>query len=155
MKVLVLSNGILKEREINNTLEELQEIVGGYIEIPYLSDVFAENEIDVIINEEGKFIDGLKPEIAVVYEETGRVLDVVYGNCIFASHDDEGNTTALTEEQKKVFYDKYCWSDYYALEKFDWFNKNHFDYRGLIPKGLAKDATNLNIFSYERLHKTC
>jgi hypothetical protein len=63
--------------------------------------------------------------------------------------------SSMTEEQKKVFYDKYCWSDYYSLEKFDWFNKNHFDYRGLIPKGLAIDATNLNIFSYERLHKTC
>lgn len=28
----------------------------------------------------------------------------------------------------------------------DWLNKNHFDYRGLIPKGLALDATNLNIY---------
>lgn len=61
----------------------------------------------------------------------------------------------MTEEQKKVYYDKYCLSDYYALEKFDWFNKNHFDYRGLIPKGLAIDATDLNICSYERLYKTC
>lgn len=102
MEVLVLSNGKLEAKEIENTLEELQKIVGGYIEIPFLSEVFNNNEIDVIINDEGKFIDGLKPEIAVIYGETGRVLDVVYGNCIFASHDDEGNTTALTEEQKKV-----------------------------------------------------
>ena len=29
---------------------------------------------------------------------------------------------------------------------FDWFNKNHFDYRGLIPKGLAINATGLNIY---------
>ena len=28
----------------------------------------------------------------------------------------------------------------------DWFNKNNFDYRCLIPKGLAIDATNLNIY---------
>ena len=28
----------------------------------------------------------------------------------------------------------------------DWFNKNHFDYRGLIPMGLAIDATGLNIY---------
>lgn len=102
MEVLVLSNGKLEAKEIENTLEELQKIVGGYIEIPFLSEVFNNNEIDVIINDEGKFIDGLKPEIAVIYGETGRVLDVVYGNCIFASHDDEGNTTVLTEEQKKV-----------------------------------------------------
>ena len=29
---------------------------------------------------------------------------------------------------------------------YDWFNKNHFDYRGLIPLGLANDATGLNIY---------
>ena len=29
---------------------------------------------------------------------------------------------------------------------YDWLNKNHFDYRGLIPMGLAIDATNLNIY---------
>lgn len=29
---------------------------------------------------------------------------------------------------------------------YDWYNKNHFDYRGLIPMGLAIDCTNLNIY---------
>ena len=29
---------------------------------------------------------------------------------------------------------------------FNWLNENHFDYRGLIEKGLAIDATNLNIY---------
>lgn len=29
---------------------------------------------------------------------------------------------------------------------FNWFDKNHFDYRGLIPMGLAEDATGLNIY---------
>lgn len=28
----------------------------------------------------------------------------------------------------------------------DWLDKNHFDYRGLIPKGLAIDATGLNVY---------
>lgn len=32
------------------------------------------------------------------------------------------------------------------LEVIDWLNKNHFDYRGLIEKGLAIDATGLNIY---------
>lgn len=34
----------------------------------------------------------------------------------------------------------------YSLELIEWLNKNHFDYRGLIEKGLAIDATNLNIY---------
>ena len=29
---------------------------------------------------------------------------------------------------------------------YDWLNKNYFDYRGLIPMGLAIDATGLNIY---------
>ena len=102
MKVLVLSNNKFEVKEIENTLEELQAIVGGYIEIPFLSRVFADNGIDVIINEEGKFIEDCKPQIAIVDGETKQILDVVHGNCIFASHNEEGDTTELTEEQMKV-----------------------------------------------------
>ena len=29
---------------------------------------------------------------------------------------------------------------------FNWLDENHFDYRGLIEKGLAIDATGLNIY---------
>ena len=32
------------------------------------------------------------------------------------------------------------------FEVQDWLNKHHFDWRGLIPKGLAKDATGLGIY---------
>lgn len=99
MKVLVLSNGELRETEIGNELEDLQKIVGGYIEIPFLGDKFRDNNIDVIINEEGKLIEGMIAEIAIVDEKQGRILDVVYGNCIFASHDEAGETIGLTEEQ--------------------------------------------------------
>ena len=33
-----------------------------------------------------------------------------------------------------------------VLFLIEFFNSHHIDYRGLIPKGLAKDATNLNIY---------
>lgn len=102
MKVLVLSNNKFEVKEIKNELKELQKIVGGYIEIPYLSKRFFENGIDIIINEEGKFIEGLKPEIAVVNRDNNKVVDIVFGNCIFASHDEEGYTTELTEEQMRI-----------------------------------------------------
>ena len=35
---------------------------------------------------------------------------------------------------------------YKVIEVFDWLNKNHFDYRGLIEKGLAIDATGLDVY---------
>lgn len=106
MKVLVLSGNIFEEREIKNTLEDIQRIVGGYIEIPYLSRDFNDNKINIIINEEGKFIEGLEPEIAIISRESNTILDIVYGNCVFASHDQEGNTIELSEEQKQIVKDK-------------------------------------------------
>ena len=102
IKVTVLSDGKLTTKTIHNTLHALQQIVGGYIEIPYIGDTFTENGIDMIINDEGKFIEGLKPEIAFVDSTNGKIMDIVYGNCIFASHDDEGNTISLNEAQTEI-----------------------------------------------------
>ena len=34
----------------------------------------------------------------------------------------------------------------YCPNLIEWFHKNHFDYRGLIEKGLAIDATDKNIY---------
>ena len=65
--------------------------------------------------------------------------------------------SSMTEEQSKEleeidpeFYSLIC-SDgeiYISMDLrgYDWLNKNHFDYRGLIPKGLAIDATGKNIY---------
>lgn len=44
----------------------------------------------------------------------------------------------LTEWGNELYYD--------CAESFDWLNAHHFDYRGLIPMGLANDATGLNIY---------
>ena len=53
--------------------------------------------------------------------------------------------SSITEEQKVDMIKSSCGigSD---KNVFDWYNKNHFDYRGLIPLDLAIDATNLNIY---------
>ena len=69
--------------------------------------------------------------------------------------------SSMTDEQKKEYYNL-CFEEereereygewitrvYYhnTIESIDWLNKNHFDYRDLIEKGLAIDATGLNIY---------
>lgn len=61
--------------------------------------------------------------------------------------------SSMTEEQK-IFLRQQNWCIAIStsgivettVEGFDWLNKNHFDYRGLIQLGLALDATNLNIY---------
>ena len=73
--------------------------------------------------------------------------------------------SSMTEEQKMEIkslcdgteiFDDGGWMSYISilgsfnfeinLDVVDWYNKNHFDYRGLIEKGLAIDATGLNIY---------
>ena len=59
--------------------------------------------------------------------------------------------SSMTEEQRKEFDTtlKYLPAeeiDIWTLNTYDWCDKNHFDYRGLIKKGFAIDATNKNIY---------
>ena len=58
--------------------------------------------------------------------------------------------SSMTEEQKEEYqYITERWmydSSYSICNSTDYLNKNHFDYRGLIEKGLAIDATGLNIY---------
>ena len=73
--------------------------------------------------------------------------------------------SSMTEEQKEEYgkcYDidlvnsaknlhdrldgKDTINGYPMYNHIDWCNKNHFDYRGLIPMGLATNATGLNIY---------
>ena len=49
--------------------------------------------------------------------------------------------SSMTEEQLKEYM-----TIPPGYQTIDWFNKNHFDYRCLIEKGLAIDATDKNIY---------
>lgn len=55
--------------------------------------------------------------------------------------------SSMTEEQREEWY-QYCFENKNKTigTNVDWLNKNHFDFRGLIEKGLAIDCTNLNIY---------
>lgn len=110
IKVLVLNDLELKEKEIDNSLKALQNEVGGYIEIPSFSRKLSENNIDMIINEEGK-INRLQPQLAI-YQDN-KIVDVICGNIIFASANEDGKTIGLTDEQIEIVkevlkYDVIC-----------------------------------------------
>ena len=55
-----------------------------------------------------------------------------FGQICFSTYDDYGHELMPTFED--------------AIRVENWLNANHFDYRGLIPKGAAIDATGLNIY---------
>ena len=56
---------------------------------------------------------------------------------------------SMTEEQEKEYNDLNCYElgcFPHTEDALDYLIKNHFDFRCLIPKGLAIDATGLNIY---------
>ena len=63
--------------------------------------------------------------------------------------------SSMTEEEVKEFYDVECmdakvgyikptWNWHFTINGIDWLNAHHFDYRGLIEKGLALEVTKEN-----------
>ncbi len=59
--------------------------------------------------------------------------------------------SSMTEDQSKIYHELIrgmfgtsALINFEILE--DFFHKNHLDYRGLIPMGLANDATGKNIY---------
>lgn len=82
------------------SLELLQESVGGIIEmlslVSLLKDVPAAlHNVDVVFNEEGKLIEGMKPNL-FLYD------DIIMGTVVFVGVNDEGDTIGLTQEQLEV-----------------------------------------------------
>ena len=58
--------------------------------------------------------------------------------------------SSMTDEQKQEYQhitERWMYDSSYSIsDSIDWLNVHHFDYRGLIEKGLAIDATGLNIY---------
>jgi hypothetical protein len=99
LKVIVKNTGEPpKEQVIEDSLEGLQKLVGGYIEVTMITP-----EILLILNEEGK-LNGLEENFAIVtFEEKGEVFqnqvhDIICGNCFFVASNGE-EFASLSEEQ--------------------------------------------------------
>lgn len=92
----------LKELEVENELKTLQDLVGGYIEAPVLSDDLDKNDVITYINEEGKLID--LPASGAMLFRNGYT-DIIKGNIVFTGTDNEGDNIDLTNEQKQLIYE--------------------------------------------------
>jgi len=79
--------------EMEDSLDAMQDIVGGYIERVRLGDT-----VDMWFNEEGR-LKGL-PMNRLVPDDYGNQWDIC-GNLFLASHNDEGDTTSLSNDDLK------------------------------------------------------
>jgi hypothetical protein len=79
-------------------------------------------------DDETVYIDDVRPYLFPISSMTDEQKDEYHNTC----------NVGLNRCGEEIYYD----SD----ESIDWLNAHHFDYRGLIEKGLAIDATGLNIY---------
>ena len=102
MKVLVITTkGEYIEREIEDKLEVLQDIVGGYIEYVDLS----QDGLTMIVNEEGKIYD-LEYNLGatLLYDTTHMGHDMILGNAIIV-RDKDGENASISDEDIKLVKD--------------------------------------------------
>lgn len=105
MKVLVIEPGMSPEvRDIENTLEAKQQIVGGLIQM--LCPPSHPDDAVIICNDEGKLLN-MEPNRYVRLED-GTPYDVIAGPMIIlrAPFDSE-DFSELTDEQIKTYYRMY------------------------------------------------
>ena len=101
--------------------------------------------LDRIFNEDTEYVpfDEVKPYLFPLESMTEEQCYDFY--CRFVENEID------YDDFKKYYFDEGRWHKLLTSiddceRVVDWFNKNHFDNRGLIPMGLANDATGLNIY---------
>lgn len=107
IKVLIIEpNKIPYEREIENTLESLQKIVGGYIQAIYPFN----DHIALICNEEGK-LNNL-PLNRPLRDENEEIYDIISGTFIIAGLG-EDDFTSLSDELLEKYALHFLWPHIY------------------------------------------
>lgn len=90
------------EAIIGDSLEDMQKVVGGLIEV---AEIF-EDDVAIICNEEGKLIN--LPPNRVLENEKGQVRDILYGTFFLTyAPADRDNFESLPEELIKKYLKKY------------------------------------------------
>lgn len=95
MKALIITTkGEYIEKEIEDKLETLQEIVGGLIEYVDLS----EDGLQMIVNEEGKIYD-LEYNLGatILFNQTHLWRDYICGDVIIVNTDENGENASIKE----------------------------------------------------------
>ena len=105
-------------------------------------------------------VSGILRDISIyhIYDENDNIYDAICYTDLFKDGGSIGiehfkpylfPLSSMTEEQEKEYNNLNCYElgcFPHTEEALDYLTKNHFDYRHLIEKGLAIDATGLNIY---------
>ncbi|MFR7387684.1 MAG: DUF3846 domain-containing protein [Blautia faecis] len=116
-------------KNIPNELEDLQQAVGGDIEMTYPFD----DKVGILLNGNGKF-EGL-PLNRALYDDRGQVYDAIAGTFLVVGLT-EDDFTSLTPEQIEKFKEKYQSPEIFTLFNGELHVMQHIDY---MPRKIAKE----------------
>ena len=112
----------------------------------WLIDINTQN-VRMFADEGYQSIEYIRPYLFPLSSMTEEQMEELKELCNMYTPDDDYHPYAykgIKVLYKHVLDDNYKFN--FKIDVIDWFNKNKFDYRGLIEKGLALDATGLNIY---------
>lgn len=116
--------------------------------IDYISAIYEEIKLDTTDNYTIDVLE-VKPYLFPMSSITEEQIEELEGLCDMYVPDDDYYPYAYKGIEilyKHVLDDNYKFKSNFKIDVIEWFYKNHIDYRGLIPMGLAIDATGLNIY---------
>ena len=94
------TDGNASVKDIEGNLKSLQTEVGGLITLANYYEELEDHGIDIFADDEGLLKADPKTTLIITDKKNRmKVLTALVGNLIFVSHDDECNTTGLTDEQ--------------------------------------------------------
>ena len=87
-------------KDIKGDLKSLQTEVGGLITLANYYEELEDHGIDIFADDDGLLKTDPKTTLIITDKKNRmKVLTTLVGNLIFVSHDDEGSTLGLTDEQ--------------------------------------------------------
>ena len=112
------------------------EILYGYCNIEGWDEFYFGEDCGISINYVSKIKPYLFPLSSMTREQIFEVQEILGKNEIEI---EDGFLSIIDSSRNTITYLE-------ILALLNWFYKNHFDINGLIPMGLAIDATGLNIY---------
>ena len=115
----------------------------------YINTTLEPDDIERLLNDEDNDEDGdteIKPYLFPLSSMTEEMLEKLNVNGLFKYRDTIANVSHL-ESKNGISEEIYAYIDIESISMLiEFFHSHHIDYRGLIEKGLAIDATGLNIY---------
>ena len=97
-------------------------------------------------DDESDYIDNVRPYLFPLSSVTEEMMEELNANGLFKYRDTIANISHL-ESKNGISEEIYTYIDIESISVLiEFFHSHHIDYRGLIEKGLAIDATGLNIY---------